>query len=82
MPVSNSQKNCNICPPPILYKPGVAFGGTENIVGFEATQAYRYQSLVSLPFTSRASGSTQIINTPLNKYGYKCAPPPPRNRFG
>ena len=82
MPVSNSQKNCNICPPPILYKPGVAFGGTENIVGFEATQAYRYQSLVSLPFTARASGSTQIINTPLNAYGYKLPPPPPRNRFG
>ena len=73
---------CNPCPPRALPTPGVAFGGTENIVGFEATQAYRYQSLVSLPFTSRASGSTQIINTPLNKYGYKCAPPPPRNRFG
>jgi hypothetical protein len=82
MPVSKNPKNCNICPPPPIHKPGVAFGGTENIVGFEATQAYRYQSLVSLPFTARASGSTQIINTPLNAYGYKLTPPPPRNRFG
>jgi len=60
----------------------VAFGGTENIVGFEATQAYRYQTLVSLPATSRASGKAVIINTPLNQYGYKLPPPPPRNRFG
>jgi hypothetical protein len=69
------------CPPRPIPKPGVAFGGTENIVGFEATQVYRYQTLVSLPFTSRASGQTRIINTQLNKYGYKYPPPPPRNRF-
>ena len=75
--------NCVItCPPRPIPKPGVAFGGTENIVGFEATQAYRYQVLVSLPGTSRSSGTTRIINTPLNQYGYKLPPPPPRNRFG
>ena len=75
--------NCVItCPPRPIPKPGVAFGGTENIVGFEATQAYRYQVLVSLPGTSRSSGTTRIINTPLNQYGSKLPPPPPRNRFG
>jgi hypothetical protein len=70
------------CPPKPLKKPGIAFGGTENIVGFEATQAFRYKTLVSLPFTSRASGTTRIINTPLNSNGYLCGPPPPRNKFG
>jgi hypothetical protein len=76
-----STNNCIItCPPPPINKPGVAFGGTENIVGFEATQAYRYQVLVSLAGTSRASGTTRIINTPINSCNI--GPPPPRNRFG
>ena len=73
---------CNPCPIPPIPKPGVAFGGTENIVGFEATQAYRYQVLVSLAGTARGSGTTRIINTQLNQYGYVNPPPPPRNRFG
>jgi len=78
-----STVNCVItCPPRPIPKPGVAFGGTENIIGFEATQAYRYQVLVSLAGTSRASGTTRIINTQLNQYGYVNPPPPPRNRFG
>ena len=80
--ITPSPPECVIrCPPRPIPKPGVAFGGTENIVGFQATQAYRYQSLVSLPFTSRASGQTRIIHTQLNKYGYTSPPPPPRNRF-
>ena len=72
----------NICPPRPLPKPGIAFGGNTNISGYDATQANRYSNLVSLPFTSRGSGKTVIINPTLNKYGYTCPPPPPRNKFG
>lgn len=66
------------CPPKPLKKPGVAFGGTENIVAFENTQAYKYSVLVNVSNNGRST----IINTPLNQYGYKLPPPPPRNRFG
>ena len=66
------------CPAPVFSKPGVSFGGTENIVAFENTQAYKYSVLVNVPNNGRST----MIYTPLNKYGYKNPPPPPRNRFG
>ena len=69
--------NTSSCPPPVFAKPSTSFGGNNNIPTYLNTKAFRYSQLVSLPFTSRGSGTVIIINDP----NATKPPVPPRNRF-
>lgn len=68
------------CPPAVLFKPNLPFGG--NIVNSSITNALRYSQIVRAP----NNGRTHYLNSPVNAFGYYAGAPggsgqPPKNTF-
>ena len=69
------------CPPAVLFKPNLPFGG--NIVNSSITNALRYSQIVR---ASNNNGRTHYLNSPVNAFGYYAGAPggsgqPPKNTF-
>ena len=69
------------CPPAVLFKPNLPFGG--NIVNSSITNALRYSQIVR---ALNNNGRTHYLNSPVNAFGYYAGAPggsgqPPKNTF-
>ena len=77
----SSENQClYICPPAVLFKKNMPFGG--NMTNSSITNASRYSQIIR----GVNNGSMRFIHSPVNAFGYYAGAPggsgaPPRNTF-